>query len=641
MKPKLFFPQSSFEEIKNWPLSKTERLVLISEMCRRNTLSMIMFAGSGHIGTSLSAVDVLTLLYYEIMKVNPLKPRSSERDIFILSKGHAIPALYSILASKGFFPDERLYTLRRLAGLQGHSEITTPGVESNTGSLGMGLSKAQGHAISFKRKGLPNRVFVMVGDGELQEGQNWEAIQSAPNFKLGNLVMLIDKNLYQTDKKVNDILKTPSLDNKLSSQGWQVEKISGHDFPALLKLFNTLDYGNDIPKAIISETIKGKGVSFMEPDPSSKDLYVWHGRVPDQKEFEMALDEIDSRIKKIIPSDKLSLDFLPAIPDSFERPTVNWSKLSVVDGFGKAVTESVERNKNIIVLDADLVADFNLRNIEKEHPDNFLELGIAEQNMVSIAGALSYQGWLPIVNTYASFLASRSNEQIYNNQSEGFKVIYVGHLAGLIPATPGKSHAGVRDIALMRNIPGLILAEPVNYEESYFLTKYLIEKTNKSSYLRLALCKGLGEIELPSDYKVSLGKGFVLREGKDLAIISYGPIILPQVLKAAQLLSKKGIEVKVINLPWLNSIDVDWLAKVLGPINQLITVDNHFIEGGQGEEILRLMNSHPQLKKKKITLFGIQGFTESGQPIETLYHHQLDSNSLFLKIQKLLNLNKK
>ena len=628
-----FFTKEQFNKVKSFDLPEEKKLRVLTEMIRYNILGVVMEAGSGHLGASLSAAEVMTLLYHQVMKINPDNHLDPKRDIYVLSKGHAGPMLISELASVGLMPHDDLFKFRKLHGPQGHVDIETPGVEANTGALGMGIAKGKGQAIAFKKQNKANKVFVMVGDGELQEGQNWEGFQSAPAWKLDNLVVLLDKNKVQSDLLTTDILDIAAVEGKLKAFGWEVLEVDGHNLPGLISLFKNLDYSNGKPKVVILDTIKGKGISFMEhPYAMAKDgLYLWHNKVPSQEEYEQAINEVDERIKNLLNDNQIEF---PELKKEFEREKVNWTEKSVKQGYSEGLVELVKANSKIIVLDGDLAVDCGIKVIEENYPNNFLEVGIAEQDMVGIAGGLARQGYLPIVNTFAAFLTARANEQIYNNQTEHTKIIYVGHLAGLIPATPGKSHQAVRDIGLMRTMPEMVLFEPCSYEEAEMAIKYLAQENKTSSYLRLAICNGLREIALPKGYKIEPGRGFRAKDGKDIAIIAYGPIMLSQALAAAEILEKEGKSVKVINLPWLNNIDANWLAGELKEAKQVFSIDDHVIAGGQGEEIVAIANK--KFKDKKIVRFGLKTFPESGQVMETLKHFELDGLSIAERIIKEL-----
>jgi len=265
---------------------------------RKEFLEIIYFAGSGHPGGSLSAIDVMTYLYFNQMKFDAKKPKWKLRDRFILSKAHACPALYVILAHFGFFPKKELKNLRKFGSiLQGHSSsVKTPGVEFSGGSLGQGLSFGNGHALNAKIDNLDYNVYVMLGDGELEEGQIWEAAMTSHHRKLNNLCAIVDKNLLQQTgftKKIKDI---DSVEEKFKAFGWNVISIYGHNFTEIHNAFNKflhLKKTTKRPTAIISHTIKGKGVSFMELK------HEWHGKAPNKKQLNLALKELDEHIRRL------------------------------------------------------------------------------------------------------------------------------------------------------------------------------------------------------------------------------------------------------------------------------------------------------------------------------------------------------
>ena len=257
---------------------------------RTDIIKMLHKAGSGHPGGSLSCTDILAALYFGgVLKHDPANPADPERDRFILAKGHAAPALYATLAEAGYIPVDELNTLRKLGTrLQGHPDSNLcPGVEVSTGSLGQGLSIAAGLAAGFKLDRLPNRVFTVMGDGETQEGQVWEAATFAAHQKLGNLIAVVDLNGLQIDGHVEDVCASGTLAAKFASFGWEVHEVNGHDIDALISLFASLKASDtDQPKMVIAHTVKGKGVSFME------DQAGWHGKAPNDEETERALAEL-------------------------------------------------------------------------------------------------------------------------------------------------------------------------------------------------------------------------------------------------------------------------------------------------------------------------------------------------------------
>jgi len=250
---------------------------------RLETLKMLQCAGSGHPGGSLSATDLMVALYYHAMRLKPGEPEWEDRDRFVLSKGHANPPLYAILADKGYFDRDDLQRLRRLGcRLQGHPDMRkTPGVDFSTGSLGQGMSAAVGMALAGKLRRKDWHVYAMTGDGELQEGIAWEAAMAAAHYRLDNLTILVDNNGLQIDGRVDEVMSLGNLKAKFEAFGFAVEEIDGHDFAAILPALGARHPGK--PRCVIARTVKGKGVPFMEGD------YRWHGRMPSAEQMEQAL----------------------------------------------------------------------------------------------------------------------------------------------------------------------------------------------------------------------------------------------------------------------------------------------------------------------------------------------------------------
>ncbi len=264
-------------------MKDTQELYSIARQLRIDSLKMITLAKSGHPGGSLSAADIMAVLYFRVMNHKPENPEWEDRDRFVLSKGHACPVLYAALARSGYFPVQELDNLRQInSRLQGHpSKKDLPGIEASTGSLGQGLSIAVGMALALDKK--DNRIFCMIGDGELQEGQVWEAAMCASHYKLENLCAIIDRNKVQLCGPTHDVMCVCPLKEKWESFGWHVIEINGHDIEEIIEAF---EYKPEKPVVIIANTVKGKGVSFME------DKAEWHGKAPTQQQLEKALEEL-------------------------------------------------------------------------------------------------------------------------------------------------------------------------------------------------------------------------------------------------------------------------------------------------------------------------------------------------------------
>ncbi|MDP2919147.1 MAG: transketolase [Dehalococcoidia bacterium] len=259
----------------------------IARKIRRNIVTMVAKAASGHPGGSLSAVEIVTTLYFRIMNHNPANPEWSDRDRFILSKGHCSPVLYSVLAECGYFPVEELMTFRRInSRLQGHTHMGLPGVEMSAGSLGQGLSFAVGCALAGRVDKKPYRVYTLLGDGECEEGQVWEAAMAAAHFKVDNLVAVVDRNGLQIDGWTKDVMNLEPFPDKWRAYGWHTVETDGHDFNLLIDAFEHAQAVKRQPTVIIARTVKGKGVSYMEHNVD------FHGKPPNQAQLEIALKEL-------------------------------------------------------------------------------------------------------------------------------------------------------------------------------------------------------------------------------------------------------------------------------------------------------------------------------------------------------------
>ncbi|MGD8306137.1 MAG: 1-deoxy-D-xylulose-5-phosphate synthase N-terminal domain-containing protein, partial [Ignavibacteria bacterium] len=558
--------KSEFDRIRSNGGDWEKRMQLFADMCRYNTLVAVKKAGSGHLGSSLSAMDITTYLYLNELNVFETGLDSPDRDIYFSSKGHDVPGLYSLFYALGIIPEEKLLMLRRLNGLDGHPEVRQPGIEVSTGSLGMGISKGKGIAWAKTYQNRKGHVYVLTGDGEFQEGQIYESLQAAAHQRITNLTAIMDHNKYQTDMLVADVNNIEDVVEKTSGFGWHAVRIDGHDYNALKKTFTDLKKIADKPKLIVADTIKGRGVSFMErPETETfegKTMYKWHSGAPDDESYEKGLSELVEKINALASELKMGEIEIP-LNKAEGKISAKGKMEFVTEAYGDALCEIAKTNDKLVVIDGDLSADCKLRKFEKMYPDRFIENGIAEQDMVSMAGGMARMGLVPVVSTFASFLAARANEQIYNNAGERTKVVYTCHFSGIIPAGPGKSHQSVRDISLFGALPNVTIIQPCNAEETRWATEYCVNEAEENCVLRLVIGPSPEKIELPKKYKFKIGTGTELTEGNDAILFSYGPVMLHEALLAADYLKKIGFSLKVINMPWLNKIDKDWLKNII------------------------------------------------------------------------------
>lgn len=275
--------------------AKVHELAVAAAKARLLGMDMVHTAASGHIGGALSAMDLLTVLYFHEMKVDPSAPHCPDRDRFVLSKGHCTPALYPVLALRGYFPVEELKLFRSIEGhMSGHPDMVhVCGVDMSTGSLGQGLSAAVGMALAGKVDGKDYRVYAVLGDGELAEGQIWEAAMAASKYALSNLCAIVDVNGLQIDGKTSDVMPTEPLDQKFESFGWNVIKVDGHDYAAIAGALAQARGCTDKPTVLLARTVKGKGVSFMENDAG------WHGKAPNDEQYAVAKAELEAKFNEL------------------------------------------------------------------------------------------------------------------------------------------------------------------------------------------------------------------------------------------------------------------------------------------------------------------------------------------------------
>jgi transketolase len=617
-----YVPPREFRRLLDATLDPVSRARAFAALARINTLYMIAGAWSGHIGTSFSSLEIMSWLF--LNELRDLERGPDACDVFFSSKGHDAPALYAVLIGRGLLPPDKLHQLRRLHGLPGHPHVETPYIQANTGSLGMGISKAKGMALAHRRAGIERRIFVLTGDGELQEGQLWESLGSAAHRGLGEIVAIVDHNKIQSDTWVEQVSRLGDLEAKFRAFGWHVARCDGHDIGALRRTFRLLDEVQDRPKVIIADTVKGKGVSFMEGPAMKRDeLYGFHSGAPNEQSYTAGLDELLASANALFADAGLGAvetETRTRNPRREPRQTDN-----LVAAYERSLVKQAERNPHLVALDADLIKDCGLVSFARRFPARFVECGIAEQDMVSMAAGMARRGTLPVVHSFACFLAARPNEQIYNQCSENTKVIYVGSLAGLLPGGPGHSHQSVRDIGALASIPNLVLAEPCCEQEVETLVDLLVNTVEESAYLRLVSVKWPMPFSCPSGRPLRVGRGWVVREGSDLVVFAYGPWMLANAFAAADLLEQEtGTRISLVNLPWLNRVDSEWLREVIGSARSIVTLDNHYVTGGQGEMIAAAVAELGLQPGARVTRVGVTQLPECGTNDEVLAYHRLD-----------------
>jgi transketolase len=622
-----FVPLSVFRRVREAVFDSETRVALLADLCRINTLYMIMRAGSGHIGSSFSSTDLITWLWtQELVDPNSGKPGA---DVYFSSKGHDAPALYSLLIALEKLDFDLVHKLRHIDGLPGHPDVSTPFIATNTGSLGMGISKAYGMARANRFGGCAGRIVVMTGDGELQEGQIWESLQPVANERLSEITVVVDHNKYQSDTLVSAVSDLGPLEEKFRAFGWEVRRGHGHDPRVIRDTFAHFKTITDRPQVFIADTIKGKGVSFMEGVACGDQTYQFHAGAPSLEHYLEATAELVDRVNETLRAlghEAVALENGPlpvrVTPTKPER---------IVLAYGDELLAIARQRPEIVVLDADLLTDCGIEAFREALPDRFIECGIAEQHMASAAGGLALRGLVPVVHSFACFLTTRANEHIYNNATERRKIIYVGTLAGVVPGGPGHSHQSVRDISAIGAVPGLVAFEPASEREARLAIRWAVEESPESTYLRFVNVPIDLPYTLPADYRLRVGRGVTLRPGADVAIVGYGTVLLTSAYHAAEQLAADGVNAAVIDLPWLNRIDDEWVRDELTRYSTIVTLDNHYLAFGQGMMIGAAL-ARAALSIDLVAI-GLTDIPACGSNADVLRHHGLDAASIARVVQ--------
>jgi transketolase len=617
-----FVPLAEFRRVREARMDSDTRVAILGDMCRINTLYMIMRAGSGHIGSSFSSTDLITWLWTQELKDS--NSGAAGADVYFSSKGHDAPAFYSLLIALEKLDFDLVHKLRQMDGLPGHPDVSTPFIATNTGSLGMGISKAYGMARANRFKNTGGRIFLMTGDGELQEGQIWESLQPVANERLGEITVIVDHNKYQSDTLVSAVSDLGPLEDKFRAFGWEVRRGDGHDPRVIREALAHFATVTDRPKVFIADTIKGKGVSFMEGLACGDQTYQFHAGAPSLENYVKATGELVARVNERLAALGLGAVALENGPLPVRITPTKPEK--IVLAYGDELLAMARTRPEIVVLDADLLTDCGIEAFREELPDRFIECGIAEQHMVSAAGGLALHGMLPVVHSFACFLTTRANEHIYNNATERRKIIYVGTLAGLVPGGPGHSHQSVRDISAIGAVPGLVAFEPCNEREARLGIRWAVEQNPESTYLRFVNVPLDLPYSLPADYELRVGRGGYLRRGQDAAIIGYGTVLMANAYAAAEQLAAEGIDVAVVDLPWLNRIDDEWVREELSKYPTLVTLDNHYLEFGQGVMVAAALAR--TRVSAEIVPIGLTEIPACGSNADVLKHHGLDADSI-------------
>ncbi len=535
---------SGHDEGRNMPgtrLADFARLADRARFIRLQTLRLSRIAGAGHYSGTFSAAELLATLYYYQLRYDPGRPDWPGRDRFVLSKGHAAIGLYPVLADVGFFEPELLDGYTRLGSPFGdHPDMRkVSGVDFSSGSLGHGLSVGVGMALGGRVRNERFGVYVMVGDGELAEGQVWEAAMSAAHYQLGALVCIVDRNQLCIDGFTEDVMAVEPIEARFASFGWDVQRIDGHDLPAIVAAFDRL-----------------------APAAAGQDQSdVFRGRAP------MSTETPPNKSTKGTRGDSV-----PAFVA------------------GTELADLTHTDPRIVVLTADLASANRLPDFGAAHPDRFFNMGIAEKNMVTAAAGMASTGLIPYVGTFAAFAALLCFEQIRTDCAyPGMPVRVLAHHSGISLGYYGTSHHALEDLAAMRAVANLIVVCAADANQLRAILRLSLT-TPGAMYIRLGRGRDAEVYSVVPD-NFEFGRAIRLRDGLDATIIATGSEVAPA-LQAADLLGARGCGVRVLDMHTIKPLDVEAVLAAATETGAIITVEEHNVTGGLGGAVAEALADH-------------------------------------------------
>jgi transketolase len=635
----------------------------------------IFAAGSGHPGGTLSVMDIAAALYLNVLNHDPTEPSWPHRDRVFWSAGHKAPALYVALGRAGYFPLDDVVLLRQLGSpFEGHPNwLKVSGVEISSGSLGQGLGAGVGNALAGKLRSEDYRVYVIMGDGEQQEGSVWEAAMAAGHHKLANLCAIVDVNRLQIDGWVEDVMNVQPLSAKYAAFGWNVIEIDGHDMPQILDAFARARQETTRPTVILAHTIKGKGVSYMENEAS------WHGTAPKKEQFEKAVPElltvdfplarVDALLKRAAQNaSELARKTKAAIPHFALEYWWNSRDAMKVDmdptrmGFGRGL-EIAGEDPRVVTLHADISGSIRITDFEAKHPERtnrVFSLGIAEQNMMSVAAGLAREGFVPVTGTYGVFASGRAWDQLrtticYSN----LNVKIAGAHGGISVGPDGATHQALEEIALTNILPNMNVIVPCDSVETQKATEHALLSVVGPCYLRFA--REATPVVTNAETPYEFGTANVVRyrgqqprfldafdtilgsryhnEQEHLAIIACGPMV-PEAMRAAWILKDEyAIETRIVNVHTVKPLDIYTIARAADETRVVITAEEHQV-GGFGNIIASAVLRHRSNFRQPLqwSMIGVEDqFGVSGNPWELVQHFGLTGEHIAKRALELLD----
>lgn len=612
-------------------------LEYIAYHLRSDCLKATTAAGSGHPTSCLSAADVVAALFCYAMHYDLQNHHNPRNDRFVLSKGHAAPLLYAMYHQLGLISEQELLSLRKFGSLlEGHPSPRFAYVDAATGSLGQGLSIGLGQALAARLDNLSYYVYVLLGDSEMSEGSNWEAINLAYHYKAHNLVAILDNNRLGQSTQVIEDHHLELFKTKFEAFGWHTIMIDGHDMPQIMAAFDAVR-NDDIkkPKVILAKTFKGHGLNGAIENHNG-----FHGKAFTQEELVTLLDHLQRQYPKAAvykPTDEEYKQRIrhPLTSSAQEQPVkhvifslpkpiyTGSEKVATRKAYGDALTALGAIDNDVISLDAEVKNSTFAEVFEKKFPDRFFQCFVAEQNMIGMGVGFAIHNKAPFISTFAAFL-SRAHDQIRMAAISGSPLRIIGSHCGVSIGQDGPSQMGLEDIAMMRALPRSIILYPCDAMSTYKLLVLMVDYEAGISYLRTT--RGETPIIYNDDEDFSIGGCKTLRSSQyDSACVIAAGITVVEALKAYEILQQKNIFISVIDCYSVKPLPVaELLAAAKAANNFVITVEDHYREGGLGEAICYALRNQPIT----IECLAVTKLPGSGKPEELMAFEHIDAQAI-------------
>lgn len=632
---------------------------------RTETVRLIAIAGSGHYTSVFSCAEIFAALYYHTLRIRPEEPGWANRDRFVLGKGHVAVGLYPLLADLGYFDPALLDTYTRVGSPFGdHPDMKLiPGVDFSSGSLGHNLSVSAGMALAGRMDRLDYRVFCLLGDGELNEGQNYEAMMAAGNLQLSNLVAIVDRNQMSLDGFTEEVMPIEPLADKFRAFKWEVREVDGHDLGALVDTFDALDQRADPrPLCIIAHTHKGHGLSFMDlsrewhlgllvgedydralaeltgdgPAPTYGDHAEWVRQHRAERDARPRLQPVPRPVGATAPAGDGSAR--AAAPPTTLRDPRSWSlttsaRLTTEAVAGRVLAGLAGTHPEIVALTADLKHSNRLSDFAEEWPERFVNVGIAEQNMLSVAAGMAAAGKMPFVGTFAAFVALLCAEHIRTDLAyNDLPVRILAHHAGITMGYYGTNHHALEDLSITRTMANLTVFCPADAPSIRAGIEASLDWPGPI-YFRLG--RGREPVVYPDGPPgFAFGTAITVREGADLTVITNG-LTMAAAVAAVEALAGEGIDCRLLDLHTVRPLDREAIVRAARETGRIITVEEHNITGGIGSAVAEV------LAEEGIAIpFRRHGIADEfaliGPPAALYAHYRLDAPGISAVVREWL-----